>query len=298
MAPPVDTLRLVNAPAPTGFTFVTTVDGGPGAAWGALASPVAVVAMPDARVFLADRAAGTIHRFDRRGGYVGGVDGPSRLVPTDLAEHGLRLFVLDAAERRVLRFTVDGVYRDVFLDLDAVARQRSIDPSALAIDRDGRLAVADRRNHEVLVTGPFLDLDVVVAERGTRDGQVDRPVGVAFGLDGILYVVDRGNRRVQAFDRNGVFLAGSTPIEGGGPDLSDPAGIACDRFGNVYVADAGAREIVVFAPDLRVVARLTGDAVGVGAFGEPIDCAVSPEDRLYVTDAERHALVVFDIVLP
>lgn len=298
VAPPIDRLRSVDPVVPVAFEVSDVIGSRRDAPWGALSAPVAVTAMPDARFFLADRAAGVIHHFDRDGLYVGGVDGPSNLVPIDLVEHGLLLFALDAAARRVLRFTVDGVFRDVFLDLTALTRQPSIDPSALAIDRDGRVAVADLRNHEVLVTGPFLDLDVIVAERGSFDGQVDRPVGVAFGLDGILYVADRGNRRVQAFDRNGVFLLGSQSVDALEPDLVAPTGIACDRWGNVFVADTGGQEVVVFTPDLQVVARIGADDFADGRLRRPVDCAIGPDERLYVADEGRQALVVFEIVYP
>lgn len=254
--------------------------------------------MPDGRFFLADRSNGAILRFDRNHLHSGGVDGPSNLLPLDLSEHGLLLFVLDAAERRVLRFTEDGVFRDVFLDLEDLTPRSSLDPTAMAIDTDGRVAIADARNHEVLVTGPFLDLDLVVAERGSFDGQVDRPSGVAFGLDGILYVADRGNRRVQAFDRNGVFLAGSASVDTIEPDLVEPAGIACDRWGNVYVTDTAAGEVVVFTPDLRVIDRIGADAIGDGRLLRPVDCAVGPQGRLFVVDEGRAALVVYEILRP
>jgi len=298
VAPPVDRLRSVDPIMPAAFEVVDVIGSRRDAPWGALSAPVAVVAMSDARTFLADRASGVIHHFDRDGLYVGGLDGPSNLVPIDLVEHGLMLFVLDASARRILRFTVDGVFRDVFLDLTTLTRQPSIDPSAIAIDRDGRVAVADLRNHEVLVTGPFLDLDVTVAERGTFDGQVDRPVGVAFGLDGILYVTDRGNRRVQAFDRNGVFLLGSESIDALEPDLVAPTGVACDRWGNVFVADTGAGEVVVFSPDLEVIARLGSDDFDDGRLRRPFDVAVGPDQRLYVADEGRQSLLIYEIVYP
>ncbi len=295
---PEDLLRSTDPVAPTSFQVVDVIESRRDAPWGPISSPAAVAVLPDARFFLADSAKGIIHHFDRDGLYVGGLDGPSNLVPIDLVEHGLLLFVLDAAERRVLRFTADGVFRDVFLDVRQLTRRNTIDPSAVAIDRDGRVAVADARNHEVLVTGPFLDLDVVVAEWGSFDGQVDTPVGVAFGLDGILYVADRGNRRVQAFDRNGVFLLGTRSIDEIDPQLIAPTGIACDRWGNVYVADTGGQHVVVFSPDLQVIARIGTDEFDDGRLRRPVDCAIGPDDRLYVADDQRKALVVYEIVYP
>ena len=295
---PGELLRGTDPLVPLGFQLVDLIESRRDAPWGALSAPAAVAVLPDSRFFLADRAQGIVHSFDRDARYVGGLDGPSDVVPIDLADHGLLLFVLDGAARRILRYQADGVFRDVFLDVSRVAPSGNPDPSAFAIDRDGRVAIADARNNEVLVTGPFLDLDVVVAEWGTFEGQVDTPVGVAFGLDGILYVADRGNRRVQAFDRNGVFVLGSKSVDAIDPDLIAPSGIACDRWGNVYVADTGGGQVVVFTPDLQVVARIGTDDFDDGRLRRPVDCVVGPDDRLYVADDQRQALVVYEIAYP
>jgi hypothetical protein len=41
--------------------------------------------------------------------------------------------------------------------------------------------------------------------QGTEPGQFDAPLSIATDLQGNVYVADRGNKRIQVFDNNGVF---------------------------------------------------------------------------------------------
>lgn len=297
--PPLDRLRSTDPIVPLEFLLVERIESRRDAEWGELARVSGVAASPEGGVFLADVGSGRIHRFDSTGRYLGGVGGAgSDLRPLDVVAHGLLIYVLDGGERQLLRFTSDGVYRDVFLDLEQLARSGRIDPSAMAIDRDGRIAIADVANHEVLVTGPFLELETTVGEWGAFDGQMVEPRGVAFGLDGVIYVTDRGNRRVQAFDRTGFFMVGSRSVDDTDPDLVAPTGVTCDRWGNVYVADTGAGEVVVFTPDLQVIARVGGGDLEPGSLRRPVDLTFGSDGRLYVTDVGLAALLVYEVVYP
>lgn len=75
-----------------------------------------------------------------------------------------------------------------------------------------------------------------------------RPLGVAYGPNGNIYVTDTGNNRVCVFDRNGGFLRSwggfgvAKPAPGGVYSwkpgrLNFPDGIAVGDDGSVYVAD-------------------------------------------------------------
>ena len=73
---------------------------------------------------------------------------------------------------------------------------------------------------------------------------LDRPVNVAVGIDGDVYVTDSGNNRV-------VKLAGNPNAQSVMPftDLDRPNGVAVDASGDIYVSDAnGSRMLWAVAP--------------------------------------------------
>src|SRR5581483_7166838 len=43
-------------------------------------------------------------------------------------------------------------------------------------------------------------------KEGDANGDFSKPAGVAVGENGHVFVSERGNHRIQCFDRNGVFL--------------------------------------------------------------------------------------------
>ncbi len=61
---------------------------------------------------------------------------------------------------------------------------------------------------------------------GNANGQFDEPQGIAVGSNGLIYVSDRANSRVQYFDSNGNFM-GVWGIPGTGiGEFDDIIGIA------------------------------------------------------------------------
>ena len=284
---------------PVGIEWVDTFRSSRSSEWGQFERLSGIDTMEDGRLFLADLGTQRIHWWESDGAYAGQLDTPgSELRPVDLAHTGFQLFVLDRVGNQVLRFNRDGAFRDVYLPLHDLNPSGPLDPSAMAVDRDGRIAIADLTRSEVLVTSPFLDLEVRVGEWGSFEGQLSEPRGVAFGREGVLYVSDRGNRRVQAFDRTGFLLAASKSIDDADPDFIAPTGLACDWRGNVFVADTGAARIKVFTPDLRPALEIGGDGPLASQLKRPVDCVVSDDGLLYVSDPGADQVVVYRLVYP
>jgi sugar lactone lactonase YvrE len=93
-------------------------------------------------------------------------------------------------------------------------------PSAIELDGDGNLYIADTFNHAVrkLATDGTITTVAGVGTPGAAgDGgpgtaaQLDQPFGLAAGDDGTIYISDRGNFKVRLLDKDGVIdtLAGS-----------------------------------------------------------------------------------------
>ena len=108
-----------------------------------LKEPVDVVVSPDGAIFVADRAAGTIVRFDarlqKRGQFVpraaSGLPASPRPIAVTVDADGTVL-VADAEHPRLLRFAADGTSLG---DVDPAARVRALQDGGIALDALGAI---------------------------------------------------------------------------------------------------------------------------------------------------------------
>jgi len=292
-------LEKLSAPAPRSFRYLGALENRKSEPYAPLTRVSSVAVLPDGTMFYSDLGAGRIHRFDPQGEYLGTTDDPGGgFAPLDMVTLGFHLYVLDRSQERIYRFNRDGALRDTVLDIGRLANDQPVRVSAIDLDRDGRIALADEAGHRVLVTSPFLDLEYSVGEYGRFLGQLNRPWGVCFGSQGFLYVADRGNGRVQVFDSTGQPLAATEGLDAPHPLMTAPSGMDADRFGNLYVCDPGTGKVQVLAPDLVPLATIGGDDFAEDHLINPVDCCVGPDDRLYVVDMGRNTLLVYQIVFP
>lgn len=193
-------------------------------------------------------------------------------------------------------------------------------PTAIAVDRDGVLYIADTGNHVIrkrAANGTFSTLAGTVTESngqytghtGSADGpgasaSFYSPMGIAVDASGNVYVADSGNHRIRKISPTGdvTTLAGSGAVgsqDDGNPltaTFDDPRGIAVDSSGStVYVSDYG-RHVIRKITSSGVVtlagsAGVPGDSDDVGAaarFKNPWGLALSGSGNLYVADTGDH----------
>ena len=77
------------------------------------------------------------------------------------------------------------------------------------------------------------------------DGQFGDPFGICIDSDDIMYVTDRREHKVMAFNKEGKYI-GSFGRSGRSP--LNPCGVAVDKTGNVYVCDNVTGEVLVSRP--------------------------------------------------
>jgi DNA-binding beta-propeller fold protein YncE len=141
------------------------------------------------------------------------------------------------------------------------------------------------------VAGLFSD---AAEYRGELSG-VARPLGIAMGEDGRIYVTESaGERMVRVFDRSGKQVDAFAP-----PDseiLSRvPLYVAVSPKGDVYVSDRRARAIHIFSPDGDYRGVFTPKSVPAEEW-QPMGLAFDEDGNLYVTDVtdKKHRVLVFD----
>jgi DNA-binding beta-propeller fold protein YncE len=172
-------------------------------------------------------------------------------------------------------------------------------PTGIAVDSEaGRLYATDTRKHTLtsfdLKSGRLLKR---IGKKGAKPGEFGWPNGVAVGRNGLIYVADTMNYRVQVFDRelNPVRQFGSLGVNPG--QFRRPKGVAVDAEGIVYVVDS----------DFNNVQMFTSDGRGLLAVGEPGSrpgqmilpagiCAPAGQRRIYVADQINRRVQIFERV--
>jgi sugar lactone lactonase YvrE len=135
------------------------------------------------------------------------------------------------------------------------------------------------------------EANMYVGGRGTAQGSLNAPRGLAAERAGTLLVADSGNDRIQRFSTDG------NPIDvlgrpGSGPgELDTPVGVALDVAGRIYVADAGNRRVQLLDADGGFVREWTGPDDGFGALAD-LDTA---NDVVFVLDAGKGQVVRIDL---
>jgi sugar lactone lactonase YvrE len=116
------------------------------------------------------------------------------------------------------------------------------------------------------------------------DGQLGKPVGIAIDSQGVVFVSDHLNNRIQKYDKNGHFVANLGSPGSGDSQFYHPYSIAIDSADNLYVADYGNFRIQKFDKDGNFVAKWGSYGLGDGQFSGPAYVAASPDGYIYVTE--------------
>ena len=127
------------------------------------------------------------------------------------------------------------------------------------------------------------------------------PHGIVGSRDGLIYLADRGNNRVQVFRQNGEFVrerilrpqcgaeesATWVPKRPCGIEAAFSVGLSHDAPQTyLYVADGGTHVITVLRrSDLEVVNEFAGPGVGPGQLGRPHNLTVDPSGNIFVAEA-------------
>lgn len=176
-------------------------------------------------------------------------------------------------------------------------------PAGLALDTIGNvtyLYVTDDTFGRVFKFNAATGARVAVwGETGSGPLQFNRPFGIAVDpVSHDLYVVERGNHRVQRITNSGTFVM-KWGLPGAGPgEFNSPVGVAADASGNVYVTDYGNDRVqkfrVISSTEVRHVGTWGGPGTTVGRFGGPFGITRDATGNLWVADTRNHRLQKFD----
>jgi len=123
---------------------------------------------------------------------------------------------------------------------------------------------------------------------GNGPGEFNRPEGLCLDAQGLLYVADSCNHRIQVFDREGKWLRAYGKAGSGPGELSYPYDICVDSSGRQYVCEFGNSRIQVFDRGGNPLEIIGGPGAAPGQFNNPWGVALNSAGDLYVADSRNH----------
>lgn len=250
------------------------------------------VAAKYGRVFVTDTVQRKVIMFDTdKGRYREfGDEKPAELgKPAGIAISALNeVFIADVGRQRIAVFDINGQFLRLLGGPKLFKR-----PTGVAVSSNGlKLYVVDtggvdNDNHHLYVldtyTGAVLSK---IGTRGTTEGNFNLPLLVDTSVDDTVYVVDKGNFRIQAFSQDGRFKSSFGTVGQFPGQFFSPKGIATDKDGNIYVVDTAFGNVQVFDPTGRLLMVIgeRGQASRPGNYMLPAGIDVDENGRIYVVD--------------
>lgn len=133
-------------------------------------------------------------------------------------------------------------------------------------------------------------------EKGKAPGQFNNPLAIAVSRDGIVYVVDSGNHRIQLFTLRGEFLKSIGGFGFKEDQFDSPRDIWVNSLINIYVSDFNNRRIQRFDKDMNFISSFVnneGEELDF-QFGEISSCMVSTQNDLFILDYEEFKIIKFN----
>ena len=257
-----------------------------GKPWGQIS---AVGISPQGDVYAFVRAEPSfIMVFDAHGKYVKTFGDDSMMYAHGLsvAQDG-SIWVTDRKIQMAFKFNPEGKVLMTLGQKDVAGNMTSTDSfngvSDVAVAENGDLLISDGEGANARVVKFSKDGKYMMTwgTKGADPGQFETPHNIAIDPNGNIWVADRGNKRVQEFDKDGKFLNQMS-------QFGTPVSIAFDKNDVMYVADgAPENQVVIGTTDGKIIEKIQG-------LNTPHGVAVSPDgNTIYVAETGGTNLLKF-----
>jgi streptogramin lyase/uncharacterized membrane protein len=290
--------------------------------WLPLSNPTGIASDSEGFLYVVDPTEQLLIKINKNGGFINEFDynkscsgGANDLcVPRGVAvgQDG-SVYVIESggtiytSHNRVHKFDHDGNHRGTWGGYGLSESNGLNRPSAIAVDRDGYVYIADTDNHRIVKYDSQGTFILAWGNKGNSPGQFICPQGIAADENGNIYVTDTedpgypssGSHRVQKFDTSGRFIRQWGGYGAGNGLFIAPSGIAVGRDGYVYVGDTyshtdNGHRIQKFDSSGVFIKAWGGQGRVEGTFESPTGLLTDADGMVYVADRGNSRIQKFN----
>ncbi|MFD0961135.1 S-layer homology domain-containing protein [Paenibacillus chungangensis] len=206
------------------------------------------------------------------------------------------IYIADKNNHRIQKFDADGAFILEFnVATDAYSEGFTL-PHHIFIDANDHLYVTMQGTSSAIMqfTADGEHLRTISAS-GEGIGQFIYPESIALDQQGMLYVYDYGNHRVQKFTGTGEWVDSWELISGSAPGEADYiSDMAIDGDGYIYVQDYSENRIQKFDHQFNYVTSWGEEGAAPGQFKDMYGLVLDSEGDLYSLDRGNNRIDKFD----
>jgi DNA-binding beta-propeller fold protein YncE len=232
-------------------------------------NPVGITSVGD-NLFISDVKNNRLIEIDKEGKIINEIKNLKR--PMHISSYDNKIYIPEYLNDSIKVFANNELHNmDLSIHPDA--------PSGISINGD-TILVADFYNHRVILQ--IGSTAKTIGKKGHAAGELFYPTDVQL-VNGLIYVADAYNNRVQVFDYKG----NSLQIIGDKEKISVATGIEVSDA-NIFVTDFGGNRVLIYNMEGDLTAEFNG------SFNKPTDITYS-NNAIYVTNYDDNTVSVINL---
>ena len=132
-----------------------------------------------------------------------------------------------------------------------------------------------------------------IGKKGSGEGMLDYPMGVAVTAKDEVVVADNQNHRVQVFDSNGTFLRSFGHKGENAGEFKNPTGIAIDKDRNILVSEYHNHRVQIFSWEGRHLGSFGGKGSLDNQLFHPWGLSLDSTGNVIVADSDNKLIKIF-----
>lgn len=158
------------------------------------------------------------------------------------------------------------------------------DPTAIALEQDGNILIADGIVKRFSNSGDFID--EIGETKGEYEGSLSNSLNLAIDKEGLIFVCDAKTApfRIQAFTQKGRYQYSFAPKGTSDKRVMDTRGMAFNSKQQLYVGDIDNIRVSVFEHSGDLIQTFGAKGAFPGELNVPYGIAIDSNDDLFVVN--------------